>query len=147
VPSQNASYMTQGWFEKVQNTKSGNKRHVAGCDEPCSNLARRVLSLDRGNDGENIHEMSIPVGNKIRYFPTIGELERLRNPKHLTTQRDRAMSNDDPMKKRFFKKLPSRLLNLYGAYTKLKISLFHRSSRLSNFMNGIICVCSDKTTC
>lgn len=70
--------------------------------------------------GENIHEMSITVGNKIRYFLTIGELE------HLTTQQDRAMSNDDPMKKRFFKNLPIRLLNLYGAYTKLKISLFHR---------------------
>ena len=75
--------------------------------------------------------MSIPVGNKIRYFLTIGELE------HLTTQQGRAMSNDDPMKKRFFKRLPNRLLNLYGAYTKLKISLFHRYSRLSNFMNGI----------
>ena len=125
----------------MQNTKSGNKRHVSGCDGPCSNPARGVLSLDRGNEGENIHEMSIPVGNKIRYFLTIGELE------HLTTQQDRAMSNDDPMKKKFFKKLPSRLLNLYGAYTKLKISLFHRYSRLSNFMNGIICVCSDKTTC
>ena len=120
--SQSVSYIIKGWLEKLQNTKCRTK---ATCRRVrWAMIQPHLPGFSLSTVEMRSHEISIPVGSKIRCFPTIGELGRLRNPRHPTTKQDRAMSHEDPMLKRLYKKLPSRLLNHYGVCTKLKITLF-----------------------